>query len=287
MNRLTIFLLAGVTVLLSGVAERRWFDAAVAPASVPAAITLPEPAPLVAPATSNDKVVQRKAADKSRLTSPAPADKGEVRRAATARVEPRAVTTTTTSIKSVVTPRKATSAAAPAARNYERDVAEAETLGAGDPNRAARRLEVIAWQEPARPEAYEKLAAIRLQLGDYYQAYEMYASAVRNGGKASFAVLHDHARGNFDSKAHDTCAGTLSILPDRLTFDSAEHNFAVSWAELLEAGSNRLLGSGIGGFHVKVGAEKGSRNFNLAPRSRDKREANIILDLLIDNAESR
>ena len=37
------------------------------------------------------------------------------------------------------------------------------------------------------------LAAIRLRQGDYYQAYEMFDRAVRNGGKATFAILHDPA----------------------------------------------------------------------------------------------
>jgi len=190
---------------------------------------------------------------------------------------------TTASVKPVVSPSRKPSTATP---TYERAVAEATTIGTDDLNRAARRLEFITAEDPARPEAYEKLAAIRLQQGDFYQAYEMYASAVRKGGKASFSVLHDHTRGGFNSGPNDTCAGELSVLPDKLMFEGADgHGFAVGWAELLEAGSNRFAGAGIGGFHVKLGANKNSRNFNLAPRSRDKREANIILDLLIARAE--
>ena len=73
---------------------------------------------------------------------------------------------------------------------------------------------------------------------------------------------------------------------EELTFVGADgHRFAASWEELREAGSNRFFGSGIGGFHVRVTADGTSRNFNLAPRSRDKREGNIILDLLIENAQ--
>ena len=135
-------------------------------------------------------------------------------------------------------------------------------------------------------EAYETLAAIYLRQGDFYQAYEMFDSAIRNGGKATFSMMHDHTRGNFDAGEGATCVGELTLQPAELTFESADgHRFATSWAELREAGSNRFFGSSIGGFHVKVTADGKSRNFNLAPRSRDKREANIILDLLIENAQ--
>jgi hypothetical protein len=311
MNRLTIFLLAAVTVLLSGVAGRRSFNDAVATsqsvanpqavrAGAPAKIPTPVAAHLTAPtdagAVSKQAVTAAKirptpASAKPFINGETPDDyvfvkpaQPETRRASALRVAPRAAPPTT-SVKPVVSPaRRPTAASVP---HYERVIADAETLSVADPNRAARRLELITADHPARPEAYEKLAAIRLQLGDFYQAYEMYASAIRKGGKASFSVMHDHTRGSFDSESDDACAGTLSILPDKLTFEGTGHGFAVAWAELLEAGSNRFVGSRIGGFHVKVGADKQSRNFNLAPRSKDKREANIILDLLIDNAEGK
>ena len=170
--------------------------------------------------------------------------------------------------------------------DYERRVADAASIGADEPNRAIFRLEHIAAAEPGRPEAYETLAAIYLRQGDFYQAYEMFDSAIRNGGKATFSMMHDHTRGNFDAGAGATCVGELTMQPAELTFEGADgHRFATSWAELREAGSNRFFGSSIGGFHVKVTADGKSRNFNLAPRSRDKREANIILDLLIENAQ--
>jgi hypothetical protein len=170
--------------------------------------------------------------------------------------------------------------------DYESRVADATSIAAEEPNRAVFRLEHIAAAEPGRPEAYETLAAIHLRQGDFYQAYEMFDSAIRNGGKATFSMMHDHTRGNFDTDANATCVGELTIQPAELTFEGADgHRFATSWAELREAGSNRFFGSSIGGFHVKVTADGKSRNFNLAPRSRDKREANIILDLLIENAQ--
>jgi hypothetical protein len=170
--------------------------------------------------------------------------------------------------------------------DYDRRVADAASIGVEEPNRAVYRLEHITSAEPRRPEAYEALAAIHLRQADFYQAYEGFDAAIRNGGTATFSVMHAHARGNFDGGPKATCVGELTIQPAVVTFEGADgHRFAASWAELQELGSNRFFGSGIGGFHVRVTADGKSRNFNLAPRSRDKREANIILDLLIENAQ--
>lgn len=170
--------------------------------------------------------------------------------------------------------------------DYARSVADAASIGAEEPNRATFRLEHIAAAEPNRPEAYETLGAIHLRQGDFYQAYEMFDAAIRKGGKATFTIMHDHSRGNFDAGPKATCVGELTIQPTEVTFEGADgHRFAASWAELSEAGSNRFFGSRIGGFHMRLTADGKSRNFNLAPRSRDKREANIILDLLIENAQ--
>jgi hypothetical protein len=170
--------------------------------------------------------------------------------------------------------------------DYERRVAEAASIGAAEPSRATFRLEHLAAAKPDRPEAYETLAAIYLRQGDFYQAYEMFDAAIRNGGKATFTILHDHSRGNFDAGPNATCAGELTIQPTELAFEGEDgHRFAANWAEVIEAGANRFFGSKVGGFHLKLTADGKSRNFNLAPRSKDKREANIILDLLIENAQ--
>lgn len=202
-----------------------------------------------------------------RVESPAPSNVAAVSKVVAPKAAPR------------VTP----SAATP---DYERRVADAASIGVEEPNRAVYRLEHIASTEPGRHEAYETLAAIHLRQADFYQAYEMFDAAIRNGGKATFSIMHDHSKGNFDTDPKATCVGELTIQPAEVTFEGADgHRFAVSWAELREAGSNRFFGSSIGGFHVKVTADGMSRNFNLAPRSRDKREANIILDLLIENAQ--
>lgn len=170
------------------------------------------------------------------------------------------------------------------AAEYERSVADAAAVSDEDLDRAARRLERIAADEPNRAEAYEKLAAIRLRQGDYYQAHEMFESAMRRGGKATFTIMHDHSRGNFEPGPGATCVGELTLLPDEVRFEGADgHRFSASWSDLQDAGPNRFFGSRIGGFHVRVSAAGKSRNYNLAPASRDEREARILFDLFSAN----
>ena len=100
---------------------------------------------------------------------------------------------------------------------------------------------------------------------------------------ATFAIIHDHSRGNFetdDPKA--TCVGELRIFENELLFEPREGDdrFAASWADVKDVGGNRFFGSGRGGFHVSVNMDGKYKNFNLAPQSKEKAEAKQILDLL-------
>lgn len=174
-----------------------------------------------------------------------------------------------------------------AAANYDRTLAEAASLGADDV-RAVRKLEQLIADEPARPEAYESLAVIRLSQGDYYQAGELLESAMRNGGKASFTIVHDHSKGNFEKDPKASCVGELILSPGEIRFAGAgageSHHFEATWTEVLDAGSNRFFGSGMGGFHVAINPDGKYKNFNLAPKSKDKSEAKLIVEMLNANA---
>ena len=132
-------------------------------------------------------------------------------------------------------------------------------------------------------DSYEAMARASLQERNYTQAREHMESALAHGGKATFVIAHDHSRGNFESDdANDTCVGELTILANELRFlgrDDSER-FAASWADVKDVGSNRFFGSGRGGFHVSVNIAGKYKNFNLAPESKEKAEAKLILDLL-------
>lgn len=271
MDRVKVLLVSGaVLVLAAAVWRSSPGDAPVSPQPLPLSADT-APAPAAAPATPKPVAAPAKPAANGEI----PDDYVYV-----PPQKPKAV---------VAVASTPAATAAPETPGYERAVADAAALGDDDRELAVRRLERMTADEPSRPEAYESLAAIRLQQGDYYQAFEMFGSAIRHGGQAAFAIMHDHTRGNFDRGPDDTCAGELVLTAAGVGFTGADgHRFEASWPQLQEAGANRFFGSGIGGFHVKIAVAEGkSRNFNLAPRSRDKREANIILDLLIENAQRR
>jgi hypothetical protein len=136
---------------------------------------------------------------------------------------------------------------------------------------------------------YEAKAAARLSEGDYRQAGELFEAALRNGGKASFTIVHDHSKGNFEKDPKASCVGELILSPEEIRFEGAgageSHRFEASWTEVLDAGTNKFFGSGIGGFHVAIRPDGKYKNFNLAPKSKEKAEAKLIVDLL--NANSR
>jgi hypothetical protein len=166
---------------------------------------------------------------------------------------------------------------------YDQRLADATTAARQDSDRALLDLQRLASDEPARPEAYEAMAGISLRKRDYGQARDLLGSALAHGGRATFALIHDHVRGNFDKgDPKATCVGELIILADQVRFESYTDGdrFSASWAEVREAGSNRFFGSGIGGFHVAITTGGKYKNFNLAPESKDKAEGKLILDLL-------
>jgi hypothetical protein len=283
MHRTTILLLSGFALLVAAALWRQTSaEATIAPR--PLQLSAPKaPLPAAAGASVGTPApASARAAKAARGQSPDDDQPVPPRRAAAAKPTAAAASARGAAVVEPIAPAPE---AAPGS-DLPADAC-AEPAGAEDLDRAARRLDRIPAAAPSRPEAYEALAAIRLQQRDYYQAAEMFASALRFGGRAAFAVMHDHTRGNFDAGPRDTCAGELTILPAGVRFEGAAgHRFEAGWNELLEAGANRFFGSGIGGFHVKIATARGrSRNFNLAPRSRDKREAGLLLDLLIEHAQ--
>ena len=253
----------------------------------PAAVQL-KPAAAVAPATSNDVAAAAPSKDEA---APAPAKDtaGAVTRKAPTRVErrdPPAVVTV--ELRENAVPPSTPDVKAPARlMTYEQRVANAASAAGEDSDRALLELQHIAADEPARPEAYEAMAGISLRKKDYGQARDLIGSALAHGGKATFMLIHDHSRGNFEAEdPKATCIGELRILADGVRFEAINDGdrFSASWADVREAASNKFFGSGIGGFHVTTTAGGKYKNFNLAPESKDKSEGKLILDLLNDYA---
>jgi hypothetical protein len=100
---------------------------------------------------------------------------------------------------------------------------------------------------------------------------------------ATFRIINDHNRGNFETDdPNGVCVGELAISENELRFEPRDggDRFAASWADVKDIGGNRFFGSGKGGFHVAVNIGGKYKNFNLAPESKEKAEAKVILDLL-------
>ena len=136
-------------------------------------------------------------------------------------------------------------------------------------------------------ETFEAMAALSVRQRNFAQARDEFESALSHGGKATFALIHDHTSGNFDKKdPKATCVGQLTILANEVRFVAPEdsHGFTAGWADVRDSGGNRFFGSGIGGFHVTITSDGKYRNFNLAPESRDKAEGKLILELLSAHA---
>ena len=199
------------------------------------------------------------------------------------RKQPAAVTVTPQHLDD--TPPSAPAVKVPPTRllTYDQRVAAAATAASEDPDRALLELQHLAKDEPGRPEAYEAMAGISLGKRDYGQARELIDSAFAHGGKATFRLIHDHSRGNFDAgDPKSTCVGELTIHADEVRFAPTANGdrFSATWSEVRDAGSNRFFGSGHGGFHVSINAGGKYKNFNLAPESKDKAEGKLILELL-------
>ncbi len=200
------------------------------------------------------------------------------------RQQPAAVTVTAERREDALAPSAAAVKVPPArVLSYDQRVAAATAVAGEDPDRALLELQQLAKDEPSRPEVYEAMADISLRKRDYGQARELIDSAFVHGGKATFRLIHDHSRGNFDADdPKTTCLGELTIDADEVRFESPGNGdrFSATWSEVRDAGTNRFFGSGRGGFHVSINTGGKYKNFNLAPESKDKAEAKLILDLL-------
>jgi len=289
MNQLKWLLFVAGCLAVTGLAY--WKNLPDAPPPVrPLELTAP-----ARPAASTDAtpvLFSRDVAAVAPLKESATATTTAASKPAPARVTPRNQPTVTAERHEVSVPAAAPEVTKAPARaiTYEQRVNNAATLAADDSDRALTELHRLAAGDPNRPEAYEAMAGISLKKKDYAQAREQIAFALAHGGKASFLIIHDHSRGNFDaSDRKATCVGELTIGADEVKFEAPGEGdrFAASWADVRDAGSNKFFGSGIGGFHVTLTAGGKYKNINLAPESKDKAEGKLILDLLNDSSRRR
>ena len=281
MGRTTWLLLVSVLGLAALVAWNSSYDATI---HTPPAV---EPMAPAAPVTSTDAPPVAPSKDDAAIavaTDPAPAVVKKAPARVNRREQPAAVNVTAQHREDTLPPSEPAVKAPPArVLTYDQRVAAAATSASEDADSALLELKNLAKDEPGRPEAYEAMASISLRRRDYGQARELIDSAFAHGGKATFRLIHDHSRGNFDaSDPKSMCVGELTIHADEVRFESpgSGDRFSATWSEVRDAGSNKFFGSGVGGFHLSTNTGGKYKNFNLAPESKDKAEGKLILELL-------
>jgi hypothetical protein len=131
---------------------------------------------------------------------------------------------------------------------------------------------------PARPTAYALLEFAEL----YGNRNIMIASsaaraAIERGGGAVFRVFHDH-----DGSFNSYCTGSFFVSKEGVTFkaDNGAHTFEAISKDIREARLNGFVGIKYNAFHVKVGDPSKNKNYNFAPATASKDEANLIIGLM-------
>jgi hypothetical protein len=133
--------------------------------------------------------------------------------------------------------------------------------------------------DPSRPQAYQYLGTMLLYTrNDFTGAEQAMRAAIERGGSAAFIVYHDHT-GNFS----EYCQGTFFITKTGVSFkaDNGVDTFETEDSNIKEAKTNGFVGSQLGAFHIKpVQQINGHGNFNFAPNTRNKAEAQMIIRLI-------
>ncbi len=133
--------------------------------------------------------------------------------------------------------------------------------------------------DSSKPQAYGYLGFAQLYGShDPLAAERSMRAAIERGGGAPFRVYHDH-----DGFFNKFCTGSLFVTKANVSFkaDDGNHTFEANRGDIKEAKSNGFVGSQYGSFHLKVvvGSAK-AVNYNFAPATRQKSEANLIIGLV-------
>jgi hypothetical protein len=132
--------------------------------------------------------------------------------------------------------------------------------------------------EPQRPTGYQLLGSWALFAGDHAKAEQFMRAAIERGGSATFRVVHDH-----DGGFNQYCEGSFFVSKAGVSFvaNDGRDTFEAEDSNIKEVKTNRLVGANLGAFHVKpVQRINGRDNFNFAPVSTNKAEAQLLIRLV-------
>jgi hypothetical protein len=133
--------------------------------------------------------------------------------------------------------------------------------------------------DSSKPQAFGLLGFAQLYGSrDPNAAERSMRAAIERGGGAPFRVYHDH-----DGFFNTYCQGSLFVSRAKVTYraDDGNHTFEANRADIKEAKINGFVGSQFGAYHLKVAAGSGKPvNYNFAPATRQKSEANLTISLI-------
>ncbi|MFL6257121.1 MAG: hypothetical protein ACJ74T_19100 [Pyrinomonadaceae bacterium] len=148
-----------------------------------------------------------------------------------------------------------------------------------DFNGAMRFAQQAAQLDPQQPTAHSILGTIALYYSQNISTAEQeMRAAIERGGAAAFHVYHDH-NGGFT----DYCEGSFFVTKTGVSFkaNDGRDTFEAVDSNIKEAKVNGFVGSEYGAFHIKpVQKINGRDNFNFAPNTRSKAEAQLIVRLI-------
>jgi hypothetical protein len=170
--------------------------------------------------------------------------------------------------------------AAPGAPDYDDYMDHVSaSISSQDWNSAMTYAQQAVQLDPSKPQAYQLLGTMLLYVRqDYAGAEQAMRASIERGGSAAFHVYHDHT-GNFQQY----CEGTLFVTKSGVTFkaNNGADTFETEDSNIKEAKTNGFVGSELGAFHIKpVQQINGRNNFNFAPNTRNKAEAQMIIRLI-------
>ncbi|HST54244.1 MAG TPA: hypothetical protein VLJ61_19715 [Pyrinomonadaceae bacterium] len=144
---------------------------------------------------------------------------------------------------------------------------------------ALRYAQQAAQLDPQQPTAYSIIGTIALYYGQNVNTAEQaMRAAIERGGAAAFHVYHDH-----DGGFTQYCEGSFFITKTGVSFkaNDGRDTFETEDSNIKELKINTLMGAQYGAFHIKpIQPINGRNNFNFAPNTRSKAEADLIIRLI-------
>jgi hypothetical protein len=171
-------------------------------------------------------------------------------------------------------------AAAAGAPDYDDFIDRASSaISSQDWNSALNYAQQAARLDPAQPRAYTLLGTMLLYVrNDYGGAEQAMRAAIERGGTAAFHVYHDH-----DGAFGQYCEGSFFVTKAGVSFkaNDGRDTFETDDSNIKEAKTNTFMGAQVGAFHIKpVQKINGRDNFNFAPATRNKAEAELIIRMI-------